>query len=323
MFNCRVCGNTENNKIYLVREMLFGTREEFEYFECYNCGCLQIGSFPENISDYYPDEYSALEKQEFPKRDKLLYYLQQKKLEHFLDGKKNLIGWIITSITKPSFEKKLVTAQVKTNYKILDIGSGTGARLIRMRKKGFKNITGSDIFINGDITYDEGLRIIKKDISKIDDRFDFIMMNHSFEHMPAPVSTLQILNHLILPGKYLLIRIPVSGSYSWKEYGTNWVALDAPRHFHLHTPRSMKLLAEKTGFILNKIVFDSSEFQFIGSEQYKRDISLRDENSYYENPAKSVFTKRIIKQFRKRAKQLNRTGEGDAACFYLYKPDEL
>ncbi|MBA7518216.1 hypothetical protein ES705_10284 [subsurface metagenome] len=323
MFNCRVCGNTENNKIYLVREMMFGTRDEFEYVECSNCGCLQIKSFPGKISRYYPDEYNAFNRHEFSKRNKLLYYLQHKKLEHLLNGNKNMVGWIITSFIKNSFEDKLVPAQVKTNYKILDVGSGTGARLIRMRQKGFENITGSDIFINGDITYDEGLRIIKKDISEIDDRFDFIMMNHSFEHVPDPVGTLRILNNLILPGKYLLIRIPVSGSYSWKEHGTNWVALDAPRHFHLHTPRSMKLLAEKTGFILNKIVFDSSEYQFIGSEQYKRDIYLKDENSYYENPAKSIFTKRIIKQFRKRAKQLNRTGEGDAACFYLYKPDEL
>ena len=39
---CRICNNPENNKSYFIREMYIGTREEFEYFECSKCGCLQI-----------------------------------------------------------------------------------------------------------------------------------------------------------------------------------------------------------------------------------------------------------------------------------------
>ena len=54
---CRICGNKEGNVLYLAREMMFGLREEFTYFECAQCGCLQIAEFPADMSAYYPDDY--------------------------------------------------------------------------------------------------------------------------------------------------------------------------------------------------------------------------------------------------------------------------
>jgi hypothetical protein len=37
--------------------MQLGLREEFEYFECSKCGCLQIEEVPLDLSKYYPDNY--------------------------------------------------------------------------------------------------------------------------------------------------------------------------------------------------------------------------------------------------------------------------
>ena len=146
------------------------------------------------------------------------------------------------------------------------------------------------------------------------------MLNHSFEHMPEPLQVLNKLYLLLNPDKYLLIRIPVAGSYSWRKYGVNWVALDAPRHFFLHTKKSIKILAEKVGFKLVDIIFDSTDYQFWGSEQYLNDIPLRDSRSYYENPNSSIFSKKQIKEFKAKAIELNKNNDGDCACFYLYKP---
>ena len=39
--------------------MMFGLREEFEFFECGNCGCVQIAEVPANLAKYYPEEYAA------------------------------------------------------------------------------------------------------------------------------------------------------------------------------------------------------------------------------------------------------------------------
>jgi hypothetical protein len=59
--SCRICANTKGNKRHLAREMMFGLRDEFEYVECANCGCLQIKEIPHNLSDYYPEAYYSFQ----------------------------------------------------------------------------------------------------------------------------------------------------------------------------------------------------------------------------------------------------------------------
>ena len=51
---CKICSNYENNKEFKIREMMFGFRDEFTYFECSKCGCLQIAKIPKNVEKYYP-----------------------------------------------------------------------------------------------------------------------------------------------------------------------------------------------------------------------------------------------------------------------------
>ena len=54
---CRICTNSDSNKTYLVKEMMFGLGDEFTYFECPACGCLQIAEMPQDMTRYYPDGY--------------------------------------------------------------------------------------------------------------------------------------------------------------------------------------------------------------------------------------------------------------------------
>jgi len=56
-YTCRICGNYENNKVYKIKEMMFGFNEEFTYFECSRCGSLQITEVPTNLEKYYPENY--------------------------------------------------------------------------------------------------------------------------------------------------------------------------------------------------------------------------------------------------------------------------
>ena len=54
---CKVCTNSENNEEYRIREMMFGFGDEFTYFECLKCGCLQIRDIPGSMEKYYPANY--------------------------------------------------------------------------------------------------------------------------------------------------------------------------------------------------------------------------------------------------------------------------
>jgi hypothetical protein len=94
-----------------------------------------------------------------------------------------------------------------------------------------------------------------------------------------PVKVLKDLSRILNNNRYILIRIPVIDSYVLGKYQENWVSLDAPRHLFLHTVKSIRLIAEKAGLEIKKIVYDSDEFQFWGSEQYLKSIALRGKGS--------------------------------------------
>lgn len=314
---CRICKNKKNNKIHTVKEMFFGTRESFEYIECGNCGCLQIKKYPQDLAKYYPENYGAHKAKNISRSKPVIEYLRNQRLSYVMDNKKSINGFLLNLLIKPDFESKLLPAKVMSTSSILDVGSGAGTLILNLRNKGFKDITGIDKFIKEDIIYDTNLRIYKKEISEVKGQFDFIMMNHSFEHMPDQDEVMTHLKRLIKPSKYIMIRVPVKTDYIWNKYGVNWGQIDAPRHFYLHTEKSMQIIAERHNFTIEKILYDSEKFQFYSSEQYAKDIPLRDERSYYMNPDNSVFSKNEIRNFEKKSRELNKNGQGDSACFYL------
>ena len=145
------------------------------------------------------------------------------------------------------------------------------------------------------------------------------MFHHSFEHLPNPIEALEAVYRLLPPNGECMIRIPLVSSEAWKKYGTHWVQLDAPRHFFLYSVESLKVLAEKTKFQIREIVHDSNESQFWGSEQYLKGILLLAENSYARNPAKSIFSKAEIKNYKQMARKLNLESQGDQAVIYMVK----
>lgn len=318
-FQCRICGNTNGNKKFIAREMLFGTKEEFEYYECASCKCVQIKGIPPNIGKYYPSDYNSFYRAKKIRDNIVKKFLKAIMAKHYLTDNYNPLGKFLLKLFDPGFLEKIKKTNVSFNSRILDVGSGNGLRLVGLARNGFTNITGIDPFIKEDIFYDNGIKIFKKNIFELEGKFDMIMLNHALEHIDEPLSVMNEINRLLSPSGTALIRIPIANSYSWRKYEVNWVALDPPRHLFLHTTESIKILAGKSGFELTNIMYDSTAYQFWGSEQYLKDIPMRDKRSYYENPRKSIFTKDQIEQYEIKAKELNAKGEGDAACFYLKK----
>jgi 2-polyprenyl-3-methyl-5-hydroxy-6-metoxy-1,4-benzoquinol methylase len=310
-FECKICQHANGNVPYKVKEMMFGMRHEFIYFKCAQCGCLQISQIPKNISDYYPKEqyYSFASSTLSPLQKSVKKYLLDKLFNFYL-GNFSIIGYWANKLYYLQKRYAWVSSLkgINKTARILDIGSGSGKYLEELYHCGFKNIQGMDPYIDKDITTPNGIHIYKQDISELYGSYDLIMLNHVFEHMDQPNEILIQLRSLLTETGQILIRVPLVDSVAWEKYGVHWYQIDAPRHFYLHTKKSMELLASNTDFEIDQIIYDSNDYQFIFSEQYQQ-------NKIITDPKR--FTKHQIKIWRKQAAQLNKNNKGDQACFIL------
>jgi SAM-dependent methyltransferase len=315
---CRICGNTEGNSAFFPKEMMFGWRDEFEYIECARCGCLQIAEIPADLEKYYPSEgYYSYKPPKQKRYQDWLLRLRHERTRYFL-GEFSPIGALLGVASKrPEHFDWFRRRGLRLDSRIIDIGCGAGGLLLKLQREGFRALLGADPFLPGDIDYGNGLRILKLGIDALSGAFDFIMLHHSYEHVLDPAATLQALRRRLAPGGMLLLRMPVADSHARRKYGINWQAWEAPRHLHLHTARSMDLLAAGAGLEVVGIVHDSEGQRLSSSELYIRGIPYVEHGKYRPGGCADAFSQAEWDDFQRQAAKLNRRGEGDTACFYL------
>jgi 2-polyprenyl-3-methyl-5-hydroxy-6-metoxy-1,4-benzoquinol methylase len=135
--------------------------------------------------------------------------------------------------------KSLRDAAISRSDHILDLGCGSGDLIFTLREIGFRNVLGADPFIANTIYHPKGVKVLKSTAGEIEGRFDLVMMHHSLEHIWNQREIVQGIARLLVRGGRCIIRIPTIDSWAWEEYGADWVQLDAPRHFYLHSRTSI------------------------------------------------------------------------------------
>ena len=293
---------------------MYGLSGVFNYHLCKECKCLQLSEIPSNLGDYYPKNYysysNSLKKRPFKNWQRSL---KRRLILQHSSIFSHLFSFFIQSQSMFWTYRKL---GIKKHATVLDVGSGSGSHVLELRSAKIDAL-GIDPFIEQDIMFNNVLIVKKGELNDLEKKFDLICFHHSFEHIVEQLKTLLNAKELLKSGGKILIRIPTTSSWAFEEYQEHWVQLDAPRHIFLHSHESIKLLAKQAGLIVKDIWCDSSEFQFIGSEQYKKGITLLDPKSYYVNKKTSIFSKADIKQFQVKAHQANESLKGDQICVIL------
>jgi hypothetical protein len=141
------------------------------------------------------------------------------------------------------------------------------------------------------------------------------MFNHSLEHVPDMVETLQAAAERLSPGGICLIRLPTTSCEAWRLYGADWVSVDAPRHTVIPSRLGMMLAADAVGLQVDRTFDDSSSYQFFASELNRCDVALAEADSLGQ--IVRIFGPKQIWEWEMRSKRLNRQGRGEQTGFVL------
>lgn len=211
----------------------------------------------------------------FPQPDLLdlpKYYESEDYISH-TDGKRSLFEKGYQFIKNIALKNKLNLInclKLEKGY-LLDIGTGTGDFLSYAKNKGW-NTTGIEpsekaksIAIAKGVTFSESTTDLESH------SFDIITMWHVLEHVPDLENQIKELKRLIKPDGTIIIAVPNFNSYDAKYYGAFWAAYDVPRHLWHFSKTAIKLLFEKEGMKLEKVLpmkFDAFYVSLL-SEKYK------------------------------------------------------
>lgn len=172
LHKCKLCGTEGMFDAYLVKEMMQDSQEEFEYFVCTECNCLQIAEIPSELGRYYGKDYYSFAQKEFP-----------------------------------DFQYE---APVIRRDRILDVGCGSGTWLFRKALSGYGNLYGGDSFLDKNMHYGDRVHIPNCSIYEIkgDASFGEIRISDAFEHMTDPIEVLESAARLLKPGAVLAMGVP-------------------------------------------------------------------------------------------------------------------
>jgi 2-polyprenyl-3-methyl-5-hydroxy-6-metoxy-1,4-benzoquinol methylase len=310
---CRICNNKENNRVIKVREMLRGSRNEFDYLECTVCGCLQLMNIPEAMTGYYDN--SSYGSFMHVGRSYIKKKIRAVRNRYSILSKGGVLGFLVNKIAPLPVDYSIIKHHAKIDSKILDVGCGGGAYINDLAEIGFSNVSGIDPFIHKEISYPNGVNVRKLFLEELTDKYDVILSHHSFEHVPNPMKTLESIRCSLNEGGVCLLTMPVAEDL-YRLYKESCYLIQAPQHYFLFSIRSFIMLAQECGFVVEAVIRDATSTRdwYLYSEMWGKNIAnsefkMAEINSYLEG-AKLNELKHI-------ENKLNNLGLGDNVTFVL------
>ncbi len=247
-YKCPACSSSSIKKVFTTYDRHYGHFDKlYDLFSCNNCGLLFLNPMisSDELHRMYPtDTYYAYKKSSVTKSSPYISSGLRKLLRsiyNFLYGNK---------------KNKLVH---KSEDKILDIGCGSGGYLRNLRNSGHKNIYGVEISEPAaKAANDDGLNVFNGVVNKAgfqDSFFDFIRLNHSFEHLVNPGETLKEIHRILKPDGDIFIGVPNTDSLPYKIFGMYWYYLGVPFHPYNYNVKNLSIFLEKHGFEVKKVLY--------------------------------------------------------------------
>lgn len=315
---CRICGNEKGNSELSVMERTTGNGEKFKYLQCGKCGCVMLNEKIDNLDKWYSNDYNPYHKR-IRRNETYISCLKRKIRFRCLVHRKGKIGFE-KELHKNGMDillKRMYGTKLKKSDRIIDIGCGDGHWLDYLYEMGYTNVTGVDLFVPREQLQGIKWKFMKGDIYTVTGKYDWVILNHSLEHMEEQQKVLDKVKALLDKNGHALISVPLAGGDAYCKYKENFVQFDAPRHIYLHTVKSMSLLCRRADLRIERILYDSTAGIFAISDLFhKTNLTLEQ--------AKKRVSQKVSgrEKWSRMAEKSNSEGRGDQAVFYIAQKDE-
>jgi 2-polyprenyl-3-methyl-5-hydroxy-6-metoxy-1,4-benzoquinol methylase len=227
----------------------------------------------ETFDLYYDETLDMLITHPQPSLENLGKYYESEDYISHTDNKRSLFEKLYHFIKSIALKNKLnlINSLQPQKGRILDIGAGTGEFLSVAKNDGWQTIGVEPSDRAKAIAKNKGVSFVEETSELENHSFDVISMWHVLEHVPDLDKQIKELKRLLKPTGTLIIAVPNFKSFDAKHYGKFWAAFDVPIHFWHFSKTAIKLLFEKKGMKLEKVLpmkFDSFYVSLL-SEKYK------------------------------------------------------
>jgi len=230
---CCVCGFADDHPVYTVREMMFGLKEEFCYFHCVKCQCLQIAEIPSDMSPYYQQDYLSLSRSPENLYLNPVVSWARRKRDSYSVLKKGVLGRLIRLVHPEDGDMSSMSRLNLTRKKrIVDVGCGTGILFSRLDSNTYTKYVGIDISRQAINQFDkiknDKTKLLQSDLESFrsNEKFDIIIFCESLSYSKNPQKILnKYAKYLSKKGKIIISIFEEDRTVKFWEY--------IPRNFQL------------------------------------------------------------------------------------------
>lgn len=227
--SCNLCGSNDSEYLYDIAG--------YSIVRCKKCDLIYVNPQPtsKELEEFYLREFHSEEwYKKFPQLRDFRYF---QKTTKDIEGFKNYL-----------YEVK----KYKVSGKLLDVGCGDGWLLKHALDFGFE-VWGVEPTLKA---FEEAVKKIGQNVFNTtledahfaDNYFDVVMSIGTIEHVKYPLSLLKEMNRILKQNGLLVIQTPNIKSYLAKKQGIRWEQFTVPGHLYFFSPKTLKMLLERSGF---------------------------------------------------------------------------
>jgi len=290
---CPSCGGPIETVMTKARDPHYGMPGEWNWDACQSCSLWFVNPAPREDFLYgegYDDSYYSLQPFE----------------------EKRSVAKELAAVLLLYDPKRTRDPAFPAPGRMLDIGAGTGEFIYKMRKKGWQVHglePGGGAARIGRERYGLDIAASWEEAEAYDDlSFDYIRLNHTFEHILRPDEALAFIHRKLKPDGKLFIGVPNVDSFACRRFGADWWLLGTPIHPYGWSAKSLDTVLGRNGFKIEKWWTNSNYSGLLGSYQIRRNVAAgkyEDHGPIFTNPVLKILANFVAK-----ATDLVRQGDG-------------